>query len=485
MTNVRILIVDDTKTIHDDFQKILAPGSGASSGLADARAAFFGSSQSDTAADTARFGGTSPTESGSDRPASSAPAGYEVSSAFQGQAALELVKRACDDGKPFAVAFVDVRMPPGWDGIQTIKELWKVDPDLHCVICTAYSDYSWDETVAELGHTDKLLILKKPFDPTEIRQTASAFTAKWNAAGREREAMKAVRLKESEARSYASSLETLNKALATAKASADRMSVMKSEFMLRLTSEISSHLNAILDRLVEDGRTEGLDEALDRSQGLLETIDKVIDFTHVEAGTMVLRTDPCSVRAVVSDLEHSYRAKAEEKGLILEIRTNDSVPDCVHTDAGRLRQILGALVDNAVRYTDSGRIFLSVATEPTESWERTRLRFDVTDTGRGITQEKVGHVFEPFSSSANRDLAEGSGLGLTVAKQIARLLGGDVHFDSLPGEGCTFTLRLEVKRADLSGGAAAPEGPSNGRAPSGLGPDGFGPTGLGWKSHPS
>ena len=186
---------------------------------------------------------------------------------------------------------------------------------------------------------------------------------------------------------------------------------------------------------------------------------------------MVMRNDPCSVRAVVSDLEQTYRRKAEEKGLILEIRTNDSVPDCVHTDAGRLRQILGALIDNAVRYTDTGRIFLSVATEPTESWERTRLRFDVTDTGRGITQERVGHVFEPFSSSANRDLAEGSGLGLTVAKQIARLLGGDVHFDSLPGEGCTFTLRLEVKRADPSkGGSTAPEGPS---------------TRLGWNSNPS
>ena len=245
MTNLRLLIVDDTKTIHDDFQKILAPSSGVSSGLADARAAFFGNGASH--------------DPGTGAPGSSE---YEITSAFQGQAALQLVKDACAAGNPFAVAFVDVRMPPGWDGVQTIKELWKVDPELHCVICTAYSDYSWDETVAELGHTDKLLILKKPFDPTEIRQTASAFTAKWNAAGRERDAMNAVRLKESEARSYASSLETLNKALATAKASADRMSVMKSEFMLRLTSEISSHLNAILDRLVEDGRTEGLDEAL-------------------------------------------------------------------------------------------------------------------------------------------------------------------------------------------------------------------------------
>ncbi|MEL6715064.1 MAG: ATP-binding protein, partial [Planctomycetota bacterium] len=387
--NRRILVVDDTKTIHDDFQKILCGGMPTQSSLASARAAFFGNAE-----DGAEEAPT--------------PGSYEMQSAFQGEAALELVKAQIEKKEPFAVAFVDVRMPPGWDGVQTIRELWKVDPNLHCVICTAYSDYSWDETVAELGHTDKLLILKKPFDPAEIRQVASAFTAKWNAKASELAAMEALRGKEAEARSYATSLETLNKALATAKASADRMSVMKSEFMLRLTNEISTHLNRILDRLIEDGRTEGLDDALDRSQRLLETVDKVIDFTHVEAGTLVLRNDPCSVREVLADIEQSYRPRAEDKGLILQFRMNDSVPDVVRTDPGRLSQILAHLVDNAIRYTDSGRVFVSVATEPTESWDKIRLRFDVTDTGRGITQERVGHVFEPFSSRTNGDLTEGS-----------------------------------------------------------------------------
>lgn len=431
--NKRILIVDDTKSIHDDFKKILAPETSAATDLASARAAFFGTTDEDDAA----------RESASEPPRS-----YDLTCAFQGQEALAIVQSAKDAGEPFAVAFVDVRMPPGWDGIQTIKEIWKVDPEIHCVICTAYSDYSWDEMVDELGYTDRLLILKKPFDPTEIRQVASAFSAKWNAADRERDAMAVISQKEVEARAYASSLETLNKALATAKASADQMSIMKSEFMMRLTSEVSTHLNAILDRLVEDGRTEGLDEALDRSQRLLETIDKVIDFTQVEAGTMVLRNDPCDVRDVLADIEATYRSRAEEKHLVLEFRVADSVPACVRTDAGRLSQILGYLVDNAIRYTDHGRVHLSVATEPTESWDRTRLRFDITDTGRGIGQERMGRVFEPFSSRTKEELAEGSGLGLTVAKQVARLLGGDVHFDSLPGEGCTFTLRLEVRRED-------------------------------------
>ena len=438
-SNRRILLVDDTKSIHEDFRKILTPAAAERSDLQSARAAFFGAS------------GESP-----DDQKKSGPVDYELENAFQGVQALEMVKAALAEGNPYSVAFVDVRMPPGWDGIQTIKELWKVDPDLHCVICTAYSDYSWDETVAELGHTDKLLILMKPFDPAEIRQTASAFSAKWNAAASERGAMEALRQKETEARAYASSLETLNKALATSKASADRMSVMKSEFMLRLTGEISTHLNAILDRLIEDGRTEGLDDALDRSQRLLETVDKVKDFTHVEAGTLEINHARCSGRDVVEDVERTFRGRAEAKGLILEIRMNESVPDAVRTDPVRLSQVLGQLIDNAIRYTDNGRVHMSVGTEPTESWDRVRLRFDITDTGRGIGQERVGHVFEPFSSRASGELTEGSGLGLTVAKQIARLLDGDVHFDSLPGEGCTFTLRLEVKRVESSNDQTRP-----------------------------
>ena len=426
--NRRILLVDDTRSIHDDFRKILDPGGRPSSDLATARAALFGEAPAASEARSERR--------------------YELTSAFQGQEALERVKEASEQGEPFSVAFVDVRMPPGWDGIQTIKELWKVDPDLHCVICTAYSDYSFDETVAALGHTDKLLILKKPFDSAEIRQIAIAFTAKWDAAFRERGAMSALKLKESEARAYASSLETLNKALATSKASADQMSVMKSDFMLRLTEEVSEHLNAILDRLIEDGRTEGLDEALDRSQRLLETIDKVVDFTHVEAGTLDVHSAPCRLGEVIDDLRATFGYAAAEKGLAFEVHVTESVPLCIQTDAGRLSQILGHIVDNAIRYTEKGGVTLEIATEPADSWDTARLRFDVKDTGRGISRSQVGEVFQPFSTKKEPTLDAGAGLGLTVAKQIIRLLGGELDFESYPGEGCTFTLRLQVKRVE-------------------------------------
>jgi diguanylate cyclase (GGDEF)-like protein len=154
--NRRILIVDDNPAIHDDFLKILGaePGSGAA--LAVAELALLG----EIAAPVLR-------------------PSFEVESAMQGKDGVEMVQRACAAGRPYAMAFVDMRMPPGWDGLETIERLWAVDPHVQVVICSAHSDYDWTDVVAKLGHADKLLVVKKPFEPIEVLQCASAMTRKW------------------------------------------------------------------------------------------------------------------------------------------------------------------------------------------------------------------------------------------------------------------------------------------------------------------
>lgn len=153
----RILIIDDLQTIHDDFQKILAAPAHEPSSLASAKAALFG---------------PAPTRRTS-------RAGFDVDHALQGEDGLSKVQEAFASGKRYTVAFVDMRMPPGWDGLQTIQRLWEADEDLQVVICTAYSDQSWEEISATLGLTDRLLILKKPFDPLEVLQLATALSEKW------------------------------------------------------------------------------------------------------------------------------------------------------------------------------------------------------------------------------------------------------------------------------------------------------------------
>ncbi len=156
--NRRILIVDDSPAIHDDFKKILVRSNPAGNDLESAEASLFGASE---------------VGSGEEQD-------FELASAFQGEEALATVRAAVKAGRPFAMAFVDVRMPPGWDGIETIVQLWRVDPDLQIILCTAYSDYSWKELCARIGATDQMVILKKPFDAIEVLQLANALVKKWS-----------------------------------------------------------------------------------------------------------------------------------------------------------------------------------------------------------------------------------------------------------------------------------------------------------------
>lgn len=156
----RVLIVDDTASIHQDFAKVLAPPAAAArTSLDDLTSAVFGE-----------------TLTSAKRPEMPA---FEVHSAYQGTEALELVRRAAAEHRPYAVAFVDMRMPPGWDGLETTSQLWTVDPDLQVVICTAYSDHSWATISERLGRSHNLLILKKPFDHVEALQLAHALSHKW------------------------------------------------------------------------------------------------------------------------------------------------------------------------------------------------------------------------------------------------------------------------------------------------------------------
>jgi diguanylate cyclase (GGDEF)-like protein/PAS domain S-box-containing protein len=153
--NRRILLVDDLPSIHEDFRKVLSPPV-ISTALEADEALLFG------------------------QPVSKTSVRFEMDSAYQGAEALEKVRASRRTGMPYAMAFIDMRMPPGWDGVETIERLWLEDPRLQIVLCTAYSDYSWTEVLTRLDVRDRLLILKKPFDPIEVYQFANALTTKWH-----------------------------------------------------------------------------------------------------------------------------------------------------------------------------------------------------------------------------------------------------------------------------------------------------------------
>ena len=156
--NRRILVIDDNVSIHEDFRKILALPKDSDS-LEQARVALFG-----------------------ETPSLPPQVHYELEFADQGREGFGLAQSAQQEGRPYAMAFVDMRMPPGWDGLETIEHLWYVDPDLEIVICSAYSDHPWEDVSRRIGNTDKLLILMKPFNSIEVVQLANSLTKKWNLA---------------------------------------------------------------------------------------------------------------------------------------------------------------------------------------------------------------------------------------------------------------------------------------------------------------
>jgi diguanylate cyclase len=154
----RILLIDDNVSIHGDFRKVLGVDQedSAHAALAVLEADIFGEK---------RATGSRPN--------------FQIDSAYQGQEGVEMARAAVAEGRPYSMAFVDMRMPPGWDGLKTIEHLWQVDADVQVVICSAHTDYDWSEVVARLKHSDKLLVLRKPAEPIEVLQCATALTRKW------------------------------------------------------------------------------------------------------------------------------------------------------------------------------------------------------------------------------------------------------------------------------------------------------------------
>jgi signal transduction histidine kinase len=436
----RILLIDDNPSIHEDFKKVLIAPEQNSSLLSDARAGLMG------------------------RPTRSEPAerqtasvDFELECALQGQEGLAMLEAALAEERPYAMAFVDIRMPPGWDGVRTIEELWAKDPELQVVICTAYSDYSWEETINRLGHSDRLLILKKPFDSIEILQLASALTHKWNMVRRERQLIESLKAAEQEAHAYASSLETVNRALMTAKASADKSSQMKNDYLIHLGAQIQEQMQSIFGavhqlrapeemELAEIGR---LDDILDASRYLISIFDDVLDMNLLENGDA--RPDSKSFRlleTLESEIE-SFRSLAREKGVALVLQRRGPLPEYLNSDEGRFRQVVSELLENAVRCTENGSIQVSVGMDQAHDWQEPILRIDVTDTGPGIPEHEVGMVFEPFyKRELPGDERLRPGLGLGLAKRASKLLGGDVVLETEVGRGSVFSFTCETGRLD-------------------------------------
>lgn len=421
--NRRILVVDDNPEVHEDFRRTLTLEEALE--IDDLEAELLGD---DSGSSTKNKG----LSSGSELPT------YLIRSVLQGQEALQLLREEFEQGKPFALAFVDMRMPPGWDGLETIERLWRVDPDLQVALCTAYSDYSWNDMVTRLGQTPNLLVIKKPFDVAEVRQLALTLTMKRHLAEETRQKM-----------------EELEKARTAAEAA----NKAKSEFLANMSHEIRTPMNGIIGMTglalrtsLDSIQKEYLETVAASAENLLGILNDILDFSKIEAGALRLDPVPVFLRDFMDSALKTLAVRAHSKGLELLSEIPASVPDSVVLDPVRVRQVLLNLISNAIKFTERGEVGVSVA------FNDGQLEFCVRDTGIGIPDEKLLEIFEAFTQAdtSTTRMYGGTGLGLAIASNLVHLMGGTMALDSQPGKGSRFTFTFPIQRHQESAPSLVP-----------------------------
>ncbi|HTN75823.1 MAG TPA: ATP-binding protein [Pirellulaceae bacterium] len=255
------------------------------------------------------------------------------------------------------------------------------------------------------------------------------------------------------------SLALMNERLSQASLAAADATRSKSEFLANMSHEIRTPMTAILGYAEVLAEQRGENDELDaantiRRNGkyLLDIINDILDLSKIEAGRFEVEQIACSPRQIVADVATLMQVRADAKGLLLEVEYQDPLPSVVHTDPTRLRQCLVNLVGNAIKFTETGRVRLVV------TQDQSRLRFDIIDSGIGMTPEVIACLFRPFSQADTSTARRfgGTGLGLTITKRLAEMLGGAIEVHSTPEVGSRFTLTVEAGRANIAETNAAP-----------------------------
>jgi signal transduction histidine kinase len=441
--NRRILVVDDSQAIHDDFRKILT---------ADISDTDFDASAAEM------LGEPMPPKPLND---------FELDFAFQGQEALELVRAAFEAGRRYAMAFIDVRMPPGWDGVETTLKLWEVDPDIQIVLCTAYSDYSWRQIGEIITTPERLLILKKPFDTIEVLQFARALTEKWSLLQAARRNADATQSRLVHATRHASMAEIATGVLHNVGNVLNSVNISTN----LLSEEVRTMPAADLDRVVSLLREQGPDLGAffthdPRAPKVMEFLLRLVEvFTTSQAAQLEevasLEKNVSHIKEIVA-LQQSY---ATMSGLTESLKIADLIDDtlrindanfqrhhvrvvrdfapdlpAVTTEKHKVLQILVNLVSNArAACKDSPGDDKQITVCVTHA--DGRIRVQVSDNGVGILPEHLNRIFSHGFTTKK----EGHGFGLHNSANAARELGGSltVHSDG-PGHGAAFALDLPV-----------------------------------------
>jgi signal transduction histidine kinase/ActR/RegA family two-component response regulator len=427
----RILLIDADPAVHDDFRRILcAPPSGV-----DGRVA----AESEAAAIVAPL-----------------LQDIEIDSANDGRGGLQRLQESLDRRCPHQLAVVGVGVAGEWDGVETVRQLWQHDATLPVVLCTAGREPAMrEQIVRRLGWLDQFLFLSLPLDPIEVRQAVAAQLDR--------------RLARQETTAEMASLQ---RSLQQMREEAADSARAKNEFVANVSHEMRTPMNAIIGftRLLmreplSAEQYRKLEYVYDAANDLLGLLNNVIDYAQLATGQKHLSDTAFKLDAVIRDLLAEYREEAVEKGLSIEYRIVEAVPDWLEGDVSCLRQVLGNLVSNAVKFTERGDIHI-LATLDEETERSATVRLVVNDTGIGIPADRQAVIFEGFSQvdGSTRRKYGGMGLGLAVCKQTVDLMGGQIGFRSTPGKGSSFWISSTFRKRVAGAADVADRVPVENRA---------------------
>ena len=422
----RILLVDDSEALLADYRRILDDS---------ARA---GDDELDAFEQLAR--GLTPNAATATGPR------YDLVAATQGTAAIAAATAAAAEGHPFSVVFLDVRMPPGIDGVETALRLWQQHPDLEIVLCSAHNDYSWDDLARILGRTDRLLVLRKPFDAIEVRQLSASLTEKWR---RGRELARHVASLDAAIKAEVEARLAERRRFEAELARTERLEML-GRLSAGLLHEISTPAQCVTMCL------ELLAETLSTEVHLAEAREVVHDAQQAIARIGALaarmrahvRHEPAS-RPRPVDLDAEIRGVAmlangevmRDAELVLDLGS----PPPVVCDAMDVSQAVLNLVINGVHAIRERRQGRGPHGKITLQTRRVgdQVEIAVADTGAGIKPEHRDKILDPFFTT--KPVGQGTGQGLAIVRAcVVDRHKGELAFDTEVGRGTTFRIRLPL-----------------------------------------